>query len=92
MTPLPGETLEEAYNDVVNVVPTQARAIAALLRETSDRASVSCAALLTHDELAHPTDPVLVVKQSYVTNRSPCLKSATTAPVVMQSLQASATD
>ncbi len=49
MTPLPGETLEEAYNDVVNVVPTQARAIAALLRETSDRASVSCAALLIHD-------------------------------------------
>ena len=57
MTPLPGETLEEAYNDVVNVVPTQARAIAALLRETSDRASVSCAAHLTPDRLTHPPDP-----------------------------------
>ena len=43
MTPLPGEVLEEAYHDVVNVVPTKARAIAALLRETSDRASVSYA-------------------------------------------------
>ena len=44
MTPLPGEDPDRAYHDAVNVVPTRARAIAALLRETSDRASGSCAA------------------------------------------------
>ena len=47
LTPLPGkpgqDPEEAAYSDAVNVIPTQARAIAAMLRETSDRASVSCA-------------------------------------------------
>lgn len=38
MTPLSGEDPTLAYHDAVNVVPTRARAIAALLRETSDRA------------------------------------------------------
>ena len=38
MTPLPGGDPAQAYRDAVNVVPTRARAIAAQLRETSDRA------------------------------------------------------
>ena len=46
MTPLPSENPEQAYHDAVNVVPTRARAVAALLRETSDRASGSCYGLL----------------------------------------------
>ena len=38
MTPLPGEEPAAAYADAVNVVPFRARAIAAQLREASDRA------------------------------------------------------
>lgn len=41
MTPLPGEDPAQAYHDAVNVVPTRARAIAAQLRETSDRAGAA---------------------------------------------------